>query len=185
MFPITVESRRKKEATLARVYPEAKLIDVTSKAEEPWVRFSPFYPHGEIPIPNWENRTAESVEGIWQGLKVFEQEAIDDGKFSITTMQGIKRSTRSRGNVLGHQYGADRSCLLSYLEARYRIYLPCYRWVLEHRLAEEVEKLRRIANAQPLVLLDYETNGNVEELSKPLSHAALVRCWLLDAWPSG
>ena len=31
---------------------------------------SPFYPHGGIPIPFSGSVTSQSVEGIWQGLKV-------------------------------------------------------------------------------------------------------------------
>ena len=35
-----------------------------------------------------------------------------------------------------------------------------------------------------VVLLDYETNGDVEDLSSPLSHAALVRYYLEGKWPA-
>ncbi len=56
------------------------------------LRFSPFYPHDGISIPNNPDRRAASVEGLWQGLKVFEREDIDPAKWRITTMRGIKRS---------------------------------------------------------------------------------------------
>ena len=104
---IIVESRRKRITTLEKLYPEASVIDVTSKGEIPWIRFSPFFPHGNIPIPYSDNATGESVEGIWQGLKVFETEGIDKSKFRIKTMKGIKRSSRKRGLVLGHQKGIN------------------------------------------------------------------------------
>lgn len=55
---------------------------------------------------------------------------------------------------------------------------PTYHWVLEHRLAEEVEALRQILARQPVVLLDYETNGDVEDTSKPLSHASIIVGWV-------
>jgi O-acetyl-ADP-ribose deacetylase (regulator of RNase III) len=67
---LTVESRRKKRATIEKTWPGALILDVTSKGEEPWVRFSPFYPHGGIPVPNSPGTFAQSVEGLWQGLKV-------------------------------------------------------------------------------------------------------------------
>ncbi len=35
-------------------------------------------------------------------------------------------------------------------------------------------------SARPLVLLDHETNGDVENLSSPLSHAALIKFYLED-----
>ena len=58
-------------ALLDNCQPDAAIIDVTSRGIEPWVRFSPFYPHGGIPIPNSPSVSAQSVEGLWQGLKVF------------------------------------------------------------------------------------------------------------------
>src|SRR5262249_23636977 len=100
-----VESRRKKRTTLEKAWPGALILDVTSKGEEPWVRFSPFYPHGGIPVPNSPGTFAQSGEGLWQGLKVFEREDIDPSRWQITSLRGIKRAGRSRGKVLGHRFG--------------------------------------------------------------------------------
>ena len=74
---IIVESKRKKMETLEKEYPGAMIIDVTSHADNEFVQFSPFYPHGGIPVPFTDYISAESVEGIWQGLKVFENYNID------------------------------------------------------------------------------------------------------------
>lgn len=180
---IAVESRRQKLANVEKRWPDASVIDVTSRGDEPWVRFSPFHPHGGIPIPN-SAETARSVEGLWQGLKVFEHEDIDPGKWAVVNMTGIKRGGRRRGAVRGHRFGVGSEVLLDYLEARRRIYLPAYRWVLEYRLKAEVEQLRRFVAAGPLVLLDYETNADVEDTSRPLSHAALISCYLRSTWPA-
>ena len=184
MMTITVESRRKKLASVEKLWPGATIIDVTSKGVEPWVRFSPFYPHGGVPIPNTAAETARSVEGLWQGLKVFEKEDIDPRKWAVTEMAGIKRGGKSRGAVRGHRFGVGSETLLGYRGARFRIYLPAYKWVLEHRLVSEVEQLRRLAADKPLVLLDYETNSDVEDVSSPLSHAALVMHHLQGGWPT-
>jgi hypothetical protein len=181
---VAVESRRRKLASVEKLWPGATIIDVTSKGAEPWVRFSPFYPHGGVPIPNTPSETAKSVEGLWQGLKVFEREDIDPRKWAITDMAGIKRGGKSRGAVRGHRFGVGSNTLLGYRHARFRIYLPAYKWVLEHRLAAEVEQLRRLAADKSLVLLDYETNADVEDVSSPLSHAALVMYHLQGSWPT-
>jgi hypothetical protein len=159
------------------------ILDVTSRGEQPWVRFSPFYPHGGIPIPNTPGSFACSVEGLWQGLKVFEHEDIDPSRWQIDDMQGIKRPAGKRGKILGHRFGVGSSVLLSYREARYQIYLPAYRWVLENRLAGEVEHLRQEISARPVILLDFETNEDIEDLSRPLSHAGLLRLHLEGQWP--
>ncbi len=148
------------------------------------MQFSPFYPHGGIPVPHSPDSFAQSVEGLWQGLKVFENEDIDASRWQITDLKGIKRAGRTRGQVRGHRFGVDSDVLLGYRDARYLIYLPAYRWVLENRLAAEVKRLRAFASHQTVVLLDYETNGDVEDLSRPLSHAALVRCFLAGKWPT-
>lgn len=150
-FPVIhVESRRKKIETIQNQYPDATIVDVTSKSAGRSVKFSPFYPHGNIPIPGTD-LTGQSIEGIWQGLKVFEKEGVDPKKWAITNMKGIKRSGTSRGKVLGHRFGDE---LLGYLEARRKIYLPIYRWVLENKLQAEVEELRRLFEHGDLVLLD-------------------------------
>jgi hypothetical protein len=187
---IVVESRRA-AGRLRRLYGDSAVFDLTSKGPEPWLRFSPFFPHGDIPVPFWPGMSASSVEGIWQGLKRFEfEDEVDVTKFSITTMRDIKRSSRGRGRkgvprgrVLGHQLGA-RSLLLDYKTARVTLYLPSYRWVLEHRLQRETAALREASRHARIFLLDYSTNGELFDTSRPLSHAALVRRYVLDSWPT-
>ncbi|SEG77610.1 hypothetical protein SAMN05444920_104509 [Nonomuraea solani] len=183
-MPIQIASRRRSAASLAKAFPAAHLIDVTSRAEEPWVRLSPFYPHGGIPVPETPGVTGQSVEGIWQALKVFETEDVDPARLRITTMTGLKRTVRKHGPVLGHRDGLHGERLLPYESARRRIYLPAYRWVLEHEVADLVERLRELAAEEDVVLLDYTTNGDVTDLTTPLSHAALIRLQALNEWPA-
>lgn len=182
--PIYVESRRRSSRTLQRDFPDAVVVDVTSKAGKPWIGFSPFYPHGGIPFPMSPGYVAQSVEGVWQGLKVFESVGVDESKFDIASMKGLKRTVRRFGPVRGHAAGVASNELLPYLEARYRIYLPTYRWLIENRLSELVERLRSLAESSDVVLLDYETNCDVENLKKPLSHAGPIRAHLSDCWPT-
>lgn len=171
---VAVKSRRASRKKLLTEYPGASIVDLTSKAEAPFVRFSPFFPHGNIPVPFSAPRCAESVEGIWQALKVFESQDVDPSKLDVRSMRGIKRSVRRFGRCLGHRAGLEGDRLLGYLEAREQIYLPSYAWVLAECLQPELEELRAMARSGPLLLLDYETNGDIQDLSKPLSHASLV-----------
>ncbi|WP_328614160.1 hypothetical protein OHS18_38985 [Amycolatopsis sp. NBC_00355] len=178
---VHVVNRRRN--TVAASHPGALIADVTSRGPEPWVRFSPFYPHGGIPVPYSPGVESASVEGIWQALKVFRGTGIDVGKLGVTSMKGLKRTVRKHGEVVGHRTGVEGSELLAYEQARRRIYLPSYRWVLENRLADLVGELREASAERDIVLLDYTTNGDVENLSKPLSHAALLRTHLTGEWP--
>ena len=168
---IHIASRRCKRETIEKRHPGSAIYDVTSKGAEPWIRFSPFYPHGGIPVPGMD-RKAQSVEGVWQGLKVFATEGIDESKFDITNMKGIKRSVRTRGRVLGHRFGEE---LLSYRDARVLIYLPTYQFMLNEFMSDELSTLRK---AGDVVLLDYETNVDIDDVSKPLSHASLIAAYL-------
>lgn len=177
---IVVESRQKLQATLEQIYPGAAILDVTSNGPDPWVRFSPLYPHGGIPIPNSSGKCAESVEGLWQGLKVFENADIDPEKWQITNMKGIERTSRSLGAVRGHQFGINSTDVLDCREARVMIYLPAYLWVLQNRLTADVAELEKMG--QDIVLLDDETNGDIDDLSKPLSHASLVKRFVEGSW---
>ncbi|MBE9221580.1 hypothetical protein IQ215_02615 [Cyanobacterium stanieri LEGE 03274] len=181
-MPIVVQSRRRRLENIQKDYPEATIIDVTSKGDNPWVKFSPFYPHGNIPVPFYPRWTSQSVEGIWQGLKVFETQAVDRNKMKIRDMKGIKRTVRRFGKCKGHSVGYTK--LLSYIDARKFIYLPSYLWVLENPLADLVAELRKMSETQTLVLLDYETNGDVENYKKPLSHAYLIKHYVEGNYPS-
>ncbi|SFF79244.1 hypothetical protein SAMN05421541_12248 [Actinoplanes philippinensis] len=180
---VHVASRRRKPESVRAAFPGATVIDVTSRGPEPWVRFSPFYPHGDIPVPLTPGVVAASVEGIWQALKVFDQADVDPGKLSVTSMTGLKRTVRRYGPVRGHRAGLHGETLLDYPAARRQIYLPAYRWVLEHRLSDLVDRLRGLAG-DGVVLLDYTTNGDPSDTSSPLSHAALLARHLADRWPA-
>jgi hypothetical protein len=180
---IHIDSKKKKEKTLLTQYPDAIIIDVTSKSEGEWVRLSPFYPHGDIPVPFSENQTAESVEGIWQGLKVFENADIDKNSFYNDTMKNIKRTVRKYGKPLGHRKGINGTELLSYIDARIQIYLLSYLWVLENKVSQIMEELKKTVEKHNVVLLDYETNGDILDPTKPLSHAFLVKAYTEGSYP--
>ena len=180
---IHIASKRKKAETILRQYPDAILADVTSKATDGLVRLSPFYPHGGIPVPFSEGYTASCVEAIWQGLKVFEDSDVDTSLFGNTTMKGIKRTARKYGRPLGHRKGVDGTELLDYIAARKQIYLPAYRWVLENKVGHIIERLRKASRTRTIVLLDYNTNDDVEDGRTPLSHAALIKAYAEGTYP--
>ena len=181
---IVIESKRKKPATILKKYPDAILADVTSGAKDGLVKLSPFYPHGGIPVPFSEGYTATCVEAIWQGLKVFEVSDIDVQVFQNDTMKNIKRTVRRFGKPLGHRKGVNGTELLGYIEARKQIYIPTYRWMLENKVPHIIERLRVASNSgKTIVLLDYDTNADVEDAKKPLSHASLIKAYAEGIYP--
>lgn len=182
---IIIESKRKKPATILKKYPDAILADVTSGAKDGLRKLSPFYPHGGIPVPFSEGYTATCVEAIWQGLKVFEGADVDISLFQNDTMKGLKRTVRRFGKPLGHRKGVNGTELLSYIEARKHIYIPIYKWVLENKVADIIERLREASKTKTIVLLDYDTNADVENAKKPLSHASLIKAYAEGIYPYG
>lgn len=182
---IIIESHRKKPENIQKKYPGAIIADVTSQAKDALVKLSPFYPHGNIPVPFSDEITASCVEAIWQGLKVFETCDVDTSLFTNITMTGLKRSVQKYGKPLGHRKGVNGCELLGYIEARHQIYLPTYKWVLENKVQNIIERLREASKTNTVVLLDYATNCDVDDPSKPLSHAFLVKAYVEGLYPFG
>lgn len=175
---IIIESKRKKPENILKKYPGAILADVTSHATNDLKKLSPFYPHGGIPVPYTKGMTATCVEAIWQGLKVFANNDVDTKLFTNDTMKNIKRTVRKYGKPLGHRKGVNGKELLNYIEARKQIYLPTYRWMLENKAASIIDRLREASKTKTIILLDYDTNSDIENAKKPLSHAFLIKAYV-------
>lgn len=183
---IYIENKRRKLEKIKQQYPDADILDITSTTNAKWAMvLSPFYPHGNIPIPFSEGYYAKCVEGIWQGLKVFENCGIDTYCFQNDTMCGLKRTVRKYGVPRGHQKGINSSELLNYFDARMQIYLPSYKYVLDNiPIAHDVVmRIAERAKVHDIVFLDYNTNIDFRDTSSPLSHAGLVKMYIEGTYP--
>ncbi len=205
---IYIENRKRKLEKIKEEYPGAEILDITSNSETRYAKIlSPFYPHGNIPIPFTDGLKATCVEAVWQGLKVFEGAGVDFATFKNHTMHDLKRTVRKYGVPKGHSKGAYNGMsllecggdgvpkghskgaynkeLLGYFEARMLIYLPTYKWVLDnvpevHRVVERIKEQSKI---QDIVLLDYNTNIDFRDVSKPMSHAGLIKLYIEGKYP--
>ena len=185
---IYIASKKSKIENVIKRYPGAAILDITSSSDTKYSQWlSPFFPHGNIPIPFTEGLTATCVEAVWQGLKVFKELDVDFNTFRKDTMKGLKRTGRKFGQPLGHRKGAYGKELLDYPSARRLIYLPTYKWVLDNVdcVHAIVLKIREQAKIQDIVFLDYNTNCDVYDYSKPLSHANLVKLYIENKYPNG
>lgn len=175
---IEVFSKRKKIPVGDKVV----VVDVTKNGSDPtFVKFSPFYPHGNIPVPGFSDLTTQTVEGAWQGLKAFEREG-PDLSFLNKTQPKKRSASESKGKVLGHRYGEGEDArLLGYVEARRLVYVPMYEHVLRTHLVDEVLLLRGLVEeGNRVILLDYDTNEDVENTTSHLSHASIVKRFLVS-----
>lgn len=173
---------------IKKEYPNAFILDITSSSPYHYGQvLSPFYPHRNIPIPgDSRGMTATCVEAIWQGLKVFEGADIDTQMFQNATMKNIKRTVRKFGRPLGHRYGVFSKEILNYADARRYIYIPTYKYVLDNvpEVHSIIERIRKKAETDDIVLLDYNLNPDNRDISKPLSHAELVKMYIEGRYPS-
>jgi hypothetical protein len=141
------------------------VYDVSTYGEHPFCTLSPMWPHGGIPVPGMPGTTSDSVEGIWQGLKVM------GGKTAPRFFSG--RGHKRRGKPLGHRYG-DK--LLGIVEAREKIYRVAYEWMLAHRadpalIAGFVD--RAFAGTRQH-FHDVSNNGSIGDPDEGWAHAAVL-----------
>jgi len=141
------------------------VIDVTSHAEEPYCQFSPFYIHGGIPIPGMPGMESDTVEGIWQGLKIL------SGGIATRYFKGGGR--KRPGKPQGHLYGKKQ---IGYVEARRKIFLASYEWVLENRIDPAVINvfIDRAFQGITQYFHDFGSNGDINNTNMSLAHAALL-----------
>lgn len=185
---IYVVNKKRKLEKVKEEFPNAAILDITSTSNMRYAQIlSPFYPHMNIPIPFTEGLTATCVEAVWQGLKVFDGADVDFDTFKNDTMRDLKRTVRKYGMPKGHRKGAYGEELLGYFEARMLIYLPTYKWVLDNvpEVHHVVERIKEQNKIQDIVLLDYNTNIDFRDASKPLSHAGLVKLYIEGNYPEG
>ena len=141
-------------------------IDVSSHGEHPYSLFSPFACNKEspIPVPGNEQIRAYSVEGIWQGLKIINGKT-DESLFS-------RNPKKRKGSVEGHFFGTK---VLDYLTARKQIYVPAYVYHAVHNaLPHNARDLERMIKISDVAMHDVEKNGNIQDVTKPLAHSAVL-----------
>ncbi|MEK6861394.1 MAG: hypothetical protein AABY07_05465 [Nanoarchaeota archaeon] len=138
-------------------------INISSYGSRPYNLFSPFTysPDFKIPVTGQENMYANSVESIWQGLKVINGQTDPE----LFTQKPRKR----RGNVQGHLLGCK---LLDIAEARDYIYRPSYFYYLENYIPKEIKDdlLIKVFDQWEVNLYDVENNLDIK-IPEPLAHS--------------
>ncbi|HIX56244.1 MAG TPA: hypothetical protein H9850_02075 [Candidatus Anaerobiospirillum pullistercoris] len=186
---IFIANRRRQPKSLQEEFGDIPVFDVTFAGGDPlFSTLSPMYPHGDLPVPySGKTLTANSLEAIWQGLKVFEHEGarLDAASLGKSGDKNIKRpSTAKRGRVLGHQQGlyTDRP-LLSLIDARSFIYAPLYRWQLQRHCQDALAQLNKALAQSDIVLLEAGNESNICDIFVPMVHSELLRLFLLGQYP--
>lgn len=163
---------RRKLKDLVKAFPGARFYDTSTHA--PYAtdfdyvinarEFSPFVQYGKIPVPQ-TSQLSDSVEGIWQGLKII-QGKIDESYFEG---KGRKRP----GKPEGHKYG---NRILGYKEARKKIYIPSYEFMFYNRVPKEkIQNILEYAKSGiKQFFFDVDEVSDAGDLSGPLAHSAVL-----------
>ncbi len=143
---------------------------------------------GGVAVPGLDDIRSQTVENAWQFLKVWQ----DEGGWQRDEAMEAFRSTcairfpRGKGKkAIGSYWGKDDS-VISYVEARRVIYVPCYLEMLEREdRAVLIERLRRSAMEQPVYIWDFDSYDitrcgmkaipeAIEYEPRPFAHAFIV-----------
>lgn len=175
---VVVVPKRQKDR-IARLVGSGYLpVDVSCTSTDPtFRRFSPIHPHGPLPVPGLADAVSWTVEGAWNGLKVFEGEGIDASRFSVRAKKRSafqRRAGGARGSLVGFLHGGR---LVSAAEAAAAVYEPCYaRCIAEHLRAETAFLVALVREGNRVALLDSCPAADDEEAAP--SHAHVLRAHL-------
>lgn len=154
-------------------------VDVSTKTTGDWAALAPNFNHGEIPVPGMPGTVSKTVEGIWEGLKRFENEGENLALFEADKPKK-RRLTKDTGKVVGYKYGAD--VLREEVEARRLIFIPAYTWMVRNcpEAKAKFDELVDLARKNTLHVYDGEESADVHD-PKPYSYAALLTEMVKDA----
>lgn len=152
---IVLESKRDNLQKIVEMNPKVIIADITINSNSALRKLSPSFEWGNILVPYTDSlEYVPSVEAVWNELRITENDT-----------DGFKR-------------GCYDHVIFDYIEARKKIFIPTYRWMLENKAAEIIKRMRIANRDKTIVLYDGEDNYDIDNPSKPLSHAYLVKAYV-------
>lgn len=134
----------------------AIVIDLTQS----WNKLSPYYLYGDIPINNTPYQYSSSVNEVWQKLYMNKKH------------NGVCKDALFRKGIGINEY-------YTYEEARRKILIPTYRWMLQEKTLDIICKLREINKQGSIIMIvDRTTNTDIADISRPLSFAFLLKAYI-------
>lgn len=149
-------------------FTNTRTIDLTKiNSSGVFTKLSPYYPHGDIPVPNTPHIYFKSVYEVWQNLCIRQncknnQLNIEDRKF--------------RKGLFINEYW-------TLAEARRKILIPIYCWMLENKTFDIVKYLRRLCSKENITIIDNSINDDIDNIAEPLSCAFLLKAYIESSYP--
>lgn len=169
-----------KHTTRVNIPTNGFTFDVSSYSKD-YSALSPFNKLGNIPHPCKPDLLCISVEAIWQGSKVFDTDNVKPDYFILF---GKKNPNKNKGKKpIGTWIGTNK-VESDVGEARRKVFIPAYKWTLDHRLKNYVTKLLRFAKEHPrsvIYLYDVDWNADVDN-PQSYSHSAYLCDYLNEKY---
>lgn len=145
-------------------YSNSVVIDLTTRdVTYIYAKLSPYYPHGNIPIPNTPKEVFRSVNEVWQKLCI--------------------KDSKSEPRKLKIKKGLHINEYWSYAEARKKILIPLYSWMLENNAWDIINDLRELSKNSTVTIIDKSVNCNIDNINEPLSFAFLLKAYIEGTHP--
>ena len=137
--------------------PNSLIVNViTANTNNVFCKLSPYYMHGDIPVVNTPNVKLRSVNEVWQKLYIKNKD---------------EKDVKFRKGLWINEYW-------SYIEARNKILIPTYCWMLEEKAYEIIEFLRKERLNRNIVIVDNSINYCINNTEIPLSFAFLLKSYI-------
>lgn len=151
------------------------MIDMSHNGEHPFCMLSFDYQHGQIPVPGLNGMFAESLGGMMEALKLTGRRGMP-GKVNLGFLIGPGRERKLKPDqwCTGYLY---RGRSVDLVEARLRILIPSYLWVLSHKAGAAVAKVRKRSKSSDLWLYDGHESADIRAPAR-LSAAATLAAYL-------
>lgn len=164
---------------------DALKLNATSTSSDFGKVFSPFMNQGPITI---DGLTANNVENIWQGTKVYE--GIEDfPKWRDRILADTKAHRYPNGRVKPICSRLPTMGDLDYISARKAIYIPAYIQKLNNYCQREVSSILDILTLSDLYVFDFDVSLErsdaqfkvlVEDPSASLGHGYILKRYILN-----
>ena len=148
-------------------WPGAVVLDVTLNGG--MKKLDPSFPLKKVRIPGIKGKTALSVSGVWEGLKIFKNKNTIDETFFISEKKNGKiRNCKSYGKLLGVKVGES---VLDVERGIEEVFVRTYKEVIKERFKIILKSLKQESEKKTVVLLDY-AEGNEKY---PVSHCEILK----------
>jgi len=155
--------------------PAKPLIDMSYTGEHPFCMLSFDFQHGQIPVPGYDGMFAESLNGMLEALRLVSRRG-HPGKINLGFLVGAGRERTLKPDQWCTGYSYRGRCI-DLPEARRRILIPSYLWVLSHKAGAALSKVRKRSESGDLWLYDGHESADIKAPGR-LSAAATLAAYL-------